>query len=634
MPLTDEQKSSLWQDDDSPISEELVVVSARPGTGKTTTITEYCIDIAEGWSAHHLPWQGMAVLSYTNVARRELEQKLHNRGAAYTLLGAPHLVGTIDSFVNQYIFLPFGAGLMGYAEGRPKLVGEPYGQWRVSADLSNNLPKNASSPLYFDCYSFDGNDSPVIVDKTPRTPLGSKYPKPAAVPKTTNISKITYMKRYVWAQGFATQSDANYFAHKALKESPTLARSLTRRFPVLVIDEAQDMTEMQHALLDRLIEAGQNHIVMVGDEYQAIYEWNTARPKLFTGRKVVPWRVRTLSKTFRCSPAVCSALTKMADDGKPIEVADDGKNRGYGDLVQLRWYDPNDEQNGFLSALDELAKDLSGRPPHGSSVSDEVKTVAVLARSGNTALNLQSYFTGQPMSPAKAPVWQSRLTKDYLRVVHALSRRNICAAVAAYETLLFNLSGYQTKSDMRTMLAEQWGSDQPSAILYRTVVMSDLQMIKAQLEKQTANTISACEPLCDVTLRAVDASSLSAIKRDCASFANDAKRDQDRLLASLFMSKDDRQFFSHPLSSDVRVIFSTVHGVKGETFDGVIFYPAEKSNGCGCPSKSSNLWAKIMKHDLAECENKRIAYVALSRASQALYIVAPKTSISTWEAIL
>ncbi|MCA1606556.1 MAG: hypothetical protein LC775_14060, partial [Acidobacteria bacterium] len=68
---------------------------------------------------------GMAVLSYTNVAKDELEAKICQRSVASGLLSTPHFVGTIDSFINQYVFLPFGSRRMGYTGGRPRLVGEP-----------------------------------------------------------------------------------------------------------------------------------------------------------------------------------------------------------------------------------------------------------------------------------------------------------------------------------------------------------------------------------------------------------------------------------------------------------------------------------------------------------------------------
>ena len=152
MALTTEQRASLWEPDGSPYHGHRIV-SARPGTGKTKTVTEYCIDIASTWTSCYASWQGMAVVSYTNVAKDEIEAKIRARGKANRLLSSPHFLGTVDAFLNQFVFLPFGSSFMKYDGGRPKLVGDPYRRWG-SVDLSRGGPQaGAFSPLFFDCYN-------------------------------------------------------------------------------------------------------------------------------------------------------------------------------------------------------------------------------------------------------------------------------------------------------------------------------------------------------------------------------------------------------------------------------------------------------------------------------------------------
>jgi superfamily I DNA/RNA helicase len=131
MPLNSEQRAALWDFEGQPKSGHRIL-SARPGTGKTTTLTNYCIDLAAGWSRRHQPWQGIALLSYTNVAKDELQDKIRKLGKAATLLQNPHFVGTVDAFINQHIFLPHATKPMAFTGGdRPTLVGEPYQQWKT-----------------------------------------------------------------------------------------------------------------------------------------------------------------------------------------------------------------------------------------------------------------------------------------------------------------------------------------------------------------------------------------------------------------------------------------------------------------------------------------------------------------------
>jgi hypothetical protein len=88
VPLTSEQRDALWEKDGSPTCGH-IIVSARPGTGKTLTVTEYCIGLLNTWPSLHSPWQGIAMLSYTNVAKDELEDKVRKVGHGHRLLSEP-----------------------------------------------------------------------------------------------------------------------------------------------------------------------------------------------------------------------------------------------------------------------------------------------------------------------------------------------------------------------------------------------------------------------------------------------------------------------------------------------------------------------------------------------------------------
>ena len=81
------------------------ILTACPGSGKTTSIvkklrvvSQYC---AERYGKH----TGFACLSFTNKACAELKQKyreMHDEKLTF-----PNEVLTIDSFIMQYVILPF-----------------------------------------------------------------------------------------------------------------------------------------------------------------------------------------------------------------------------------------------------------------------------------------------------------------------------------------------------------------------------------------------------------------------------------------------------------------------------------------------------------------------------------------------
>jgi len=70
--------------------------------------------------------------------------------------------------------------------------------------------------------------------------------------------------------GYANQDDANYFGMKILEHYPKVAKAIIHRFPLFMVDEAQDTSEIQMKIIDLLIDNGLENIMLVGDPDQAI----------------------------------------------------------------------------------------------------------------------------------------------------------------------------------------------------------------------------------------------------------------------------------------------------------------------------------------------------------------------------
>ena len=102
------------------------VVRACPGSGKTYSVAARLAHQMSNWP-HGM--KGIAAISFTNVAWEEIERKVRGEFEFRRGISYPHFLGTIDSFVNQFIFLPFGHLVLG-CENRPVLVGEPHGSWK------------------------------------------------------------------------------------------------------------------------------------------------------------------------------------------------------------------------------------------------------------------------------------------------------------------------------------------------------------------------------------------------------------------------------------------------------------------------------------------------------------------------
>lgn len=631
MTLTAKQRASLWDETGEPLIGHRIV-SALPGTGKSSTLSQYCIELQERWPRLHRPWQGMAMLSYTNVAKDELAEKIQQQGPTRALLLSPHFVGTLDAFINQYVFLPFGAAVMGSAT-RPRLVGEPFSTWHANGHLVKATADRSSS-LFFDCYSLTASGYPYVADPNVRKVDEGKV-LPAVAVTSNNASKIANMKRAVWEQGNATQNDANYLALQVLKGSAALTRSLIGRFPALIVDEAQDLTEIQHSLLDHLVASGHRHVVLVGDQHQAIYEWNTARPQLFIAKMdTPPWTSATLADSFRCSPAICAALSKLGNESLTVTAATEGKNLRYPSIIDVATYTKDATADDLTKAIDHLAKHLGESSPHQGAMT----TIAVLTRSTNDAPLLQAAYAGISSQTSKPALWEPGvLTKDFLRVIHHLMRSNIAAAFSAYETLLLKTKPeLSSPSDLRKAISRKAQMDGADLAAYRVAVMSDVLLLSDRLQPdaQSSMTISECTQLTNAPLRWITSGRRRDLGTELASFAaGGEKESQNRPITAIFTNTTERSYLPVAGRGNIRVLFSTVHGVKGETYDGVILSVKGKTKACGCPSSSTE-WKSIFDHPLVDCETKRIVYVALSRAARALTVLTPPTTAQVWRELL
>ncbi len=239
------------------LNKSRIIVKACPGSGKTFSVTARLARLLkENKLNRH---QGIAVLSFTNTACNEIKKGLREDWGINNV-GYPHFIGTIDKFINDYIFLPFGHLEM-KCNSRPEIVGTEYNKWFDYDSSMTIIHKGKVSHrdpnYYFDKVSFKvtpGN----IETPFPLMPSTSyhfswenkQFKKDGTYNK--RIQDIINIKKEHFKKGKANQADANYFANLISIKYPSILNNLIHRFPKLIVDEAQDTTEVQMSIIDKL----------------------------------------------------------------------------------------------------------------------------------------------------------------------------------------------------------------------------------------------------------------------------------------------------------------------------------------------------------------------------------------------
>ncbi|NUU61259.1 ATP-dependent helicase [Paenibacillus agri] len=549
------------------------VVRACPGSGKTYTVAARLAHRMSNWNS---PNMGIAVLSFTNVAWKEVGRKLNDNSGS--VVSYPHYLGTIDSFINKYIFLPFGHLIM-ECNKRPILVGEPHGTWS-----GGNYGRDYDQ--YFDCTSLNIN-ADIISTTTDMTKFHFGWKNNIDGSGNKHVKNIRNVKEKFWKLGYATQADANYFSLKILEQYPNISRSIAIRFPEMIIDEAQDTSEIQMSIIDQLIENGLENITLVGDPDQAIFEWNNARPNLFTD-KFNEWIENSiiLNENRRSSQKICNATAQLAYfDNPSTSITETVKD--FEHIPEIIVYDPANIQ----ATLDYFLE-LCGK--HEVEVNHDNVAVIFRSKSIQNLIYKQPDFIKEPWLVGKKFV--KDLAKGKYMAVNGDSRE----AFRLIERAVYKGQNYRNYCSQYEL--EQWISKK-GLINHRKEIHRIIEMLP-----EPTGSIKSWVLRANTELIANGVTLQLRIDEDSSECTFD-------------------QIFKAVTDKDAIFRLGTVHTVKGETFESVLLILKEKG-------AKGRLYRTMLtqNYKTIDDEELRIAYVGMTRPRKLLVIAVPnELNKSAWE---
>ena len=277
-------------------------VSACPGSGKTTLVVAKLAILAMKWQ-HDT--SGICVLSHTNVAREEIRNKLGHTPVGYRLLHYPHFIGTIHTFANRFLALPY---LRSNGYPSPIVDDDAARSFRWSVLEGQERRKfeswlNRKHASIRDLTFYDNDLSVALTEKSFPSAAHTKTYKQAKkiLFESAVAGHFRYEEMFVWAECL-------------LQQFPEIATSLSHRFPLVLIDEMQDTSQRQATLLSSLFDRsdGPSFVQRVGDPNQEIFkskqETNTADPFPDSGKG----RTLSIADSRRFGPAVAELASPFA----------------------------------------------------------------------------------------------------------------------------------------------------------------------------------------------------------------------------------------------------------------------------------------------------------------------------------
>lgn len=542
----------------------LFVIKAAPGSGKTFTITKKAMDIIDNWNYTG----GLALLSFTNIAVNGMKETFKIFDNSFEIQH-PHFIGTLDSFINNYIFLPFGHLEM-KCKCRPQLVGKPFNTWvgkfyaqqqftEITRDLNGNWVKVPGSKLESNWES-----------------------KPQILSEKKKLIKL----------GYANRADAHYYALKILKNHENILKLLVKRFPYIILDEAQDTSEIQMEILNTLVNHGLSNLILVGDPEQAIYEWNDANPMLFEN-KFQEWKSDSikLKENFRCSSSICDFISKFSHSNF---ISKNNEN-----LLEikpsLKTYSNEDTDIKNIIAEFKQYCDSKNIPKDYESraILFRGKPFANKFRMGAHQFNIYSIFPGFDLE-------------------HTFTRYIVLGKYLW--DLEFKREGFELLEKAYIMLEEK--------IDFVTHERLNLTIEKKGLIKHRKDILEFIGTIPTVNTNDDMNKWINNINNNFKWEIRLKKRKNN--LDSNFEGKfKEIQLDLDKSSNDCH--FGTIHSVKGKSFRAVLLILKEKS---GNGKKYSKMFEK---YDLLKEEELRIPYVAMTRAKEILWIAIPNQEKRFWE---
>ena len=163
-------------------------------------------------------------------------------------------------------------------------------------------------------------------------------------------------------------SDHNYFDFddmilwtiEKLEEDDAFQRSVSEGIKYLFVDEFQDTSVVQNELVDLLVKGKKNpNIFVVGDDDQSIYRFQgvSANNIRDFDKKYRPTKI-VLEENYRSSQAIIDASRQLIShnprEEKVLVAAGDNKNYDYQLPILKSYSNAKDEMYGVLSEIEEL----------------------------------------------------------------------------------------------------------------------------------------------------------------------------------------------------------------------------------------------------------------------------------------
>lgn len=564
-----------------------VFLKACPGSGKTEVLAIKVSYEKEQWK---LTSQGFAVLTFTNSAEKEINSRMNcflNGKLEY-----PHYMGTFTSWLHGYVANPFLYKLMKYegderGDKSIRLVESSCTSDFLSAysskykfrELGNIRANEFFRDFKTDSYQYCGT----------RNRQGKEILQSQIQEGDWRELDLAKTKLKFWKSGFVLYEDIEYLANLLFEKYPEIAEFVARRFPVIFVDECQDLSYVQLKLLGTLCENGCK-IHLIGDLNQAIYGFRNIEPS-DTSEFIENYGfdIQLMKENYRsCQPVVNAS--EYIVNGKNEIV---GRNRGKVEFPLIAILYSKGKEKSAINKFHEyvLENNLS------------VEESRIIVRNHNLKNNLlgiknnsQSYNNLETMVQIVYLLNQKEQESDFKMLFDMLAK--------SIQRIFFKTSEH-LNSQFFYRPKEIERKDWKKILFDIRTLLKDAK----QLNDFSVTWTEWKKLLNRLMVEKIEA--LPELSGCTYDIGNIRRGNKNKTVEEILFDNKE---------GDLLYPIETIHGCKGMSLDAVFFLSSYKASN---DEHSGGYWKQWFNRENIGEEN-RLAYVAFSRARYLLALGIPK----------
>lgn len=565
-----------------------IFLKACPGSGKTEVLSIKIAYELEQWNNIN---EGLAILTFTNSAENELRDRVD----CYLKekLGYPHFLGTFTSWLHGYIANPFLYKLTGY-EGN------------INADKSLRLIDGDCNSDFLDIFSskykyktlghLRANEYFRDFKKNEyqycgyRNRDGEEILQQLMAQDNWREEDLTKTKLKFWKNGFVNYEDVECLSYLLLQKYSEIAELIAKRFPMIFIDECQDLSCIQLKILAILYKKGCK-LHFVGDLNQSIYGFRNIEPKdIKEFINKYDFEIQILDENYRSCQSIVDASEYIVNSNNKII----GKKRPrvFNPLLAILYSKGMEKQaiNRFYEYVSKYKLSL-----------DESR---IIVRNNS----LKNKLLGIKNQKQKLNNLES-----FAQIIYLLNVDDQQFDFKFFfETLAKSIQSIFFKSSEHLNKQFLYQPVELENKIWKQLLLQIKNIIKA--EKELNNFLLTWSQWKEVLNKTIKEKILilPELSNNTYNLGNIRKGNKDKIVRdTLFLTKTNEKLYFD---------IETIHGCKGMSLDAVFFlssYQASKDEHSG------GYWKQWMGREEIGEEN-RLAYVAFSRAQYLLALGIPK----------